>query len=336
MLSFVIKRLLWLPVMLVGVTTLVFLLTNITPSTAIYIRLGEGGTGSGADVRNLIAKYKLDKPILQRYAAYMGALFHGDFGESMASGLSVSRDFAEYLPASLELVLLSLVVITVLGVLLGIASALYKNRWPDALARGIAVTGLAMPQFWLGIMLYLLLFYQLRLLPGGGRVTPLIGAPRHITGLYVFDSLVTGNWPALGSSLQHLVLPILTLSLTRLSTMTRMTRTAFLDVLSKDFMATHHAYGFSKLSIIFRYGLKNALSPILSVLGLLLGALFAGTFLVETVFSFPGIGYYAITAIANTDYQPAIASALFFSLVYGVVNVLVDIGYAAIDPRVRY
>ncbi len=334
MLRFVVRRLLWLPIMLFGVITLVFLLTNITPSKAIYIRLGESGTA--ADVQNLIERYNLDKPILQRYFAYMAALFKGDLGESMAEGRPVARDLAEFLPASIELVLSSLVLIAILGVLLGIASAVYKNRWPDTLARGIAVTGLAMPQFWLAIMLYLLFFYQLNLLPGGGRISPMIGPPRHATGLYILDSVLAGDWDALVSSIRHLILPVITLSLTRLSTMTRMTRTAFLDVLSKDFMLTHQSHGYSRFRNVFRYGLKNALSPILSVLGLLIGGLFAGTFLVETVFSFPGVGYYAITAITHSDFQPAIASAIFFSLLYGIVNVLVDVGYAALDPRVRY
>lgn len=334
MTSYVLRRILVLPVLLIGVLTIVFLLTNITPSRAIYVRLGY--SGSSEEIIQLTEKYHLDKPIWFRYFDYLSKFFHGDLGESMAQGHPVVEELAQYLPASLELVLLSIICIILVGVCLGIASALYKNRWPDVFARGFAVLGNSMPEFWFALMLSLLFFFTWRVLPASGRIAPLIGAPRRITGMYILDSLLAGNWDALRSSMLHMILPVVSLAITRLAAITRMTRTAFLDVLSQDYMSTHRAYGFRPRALILRYGLKNALPPILSVMGLMTGGLFASTFLIETVFSFPGIGLYAMTAIVYRDYQPVIACAVLFSLIYGVINVLVDISYAWLDPRVRY
>jgi len=332
--NYVIRRLAVIPLLLLGVVTMVFLLTNLTPSRAIYVRLGLRGTAE--EVQALIQEYNLDKPVWYRYIDYLGRIVRGDLGESMAEGRPVTQELALYLPASLELVSLSVLSIIVVGVSLGILSAVYKNRWPDVIARGIAVTGNSMPEFWFAIMLALLFFFTLRVLPGSGRIDPLIGSPRRVTGMYILDSLLTGNWKALGSSILHIILPVLSLTVTRLSAITRMTRTSFLDVLSQDFMLTHRAYGFRRATLVLRYGLKNALPPVLSIMGLLTGALFASTFLIETVFTYPGIGFYAITAIIHRDFQPAIACAIVFSLIYAVINVVVDIAYAWLDPRVRY
>ena len=332
--SYIIRRVGVIPLLVLGVITIVFLLTNITPSRAIYVRLGLRGTAE--EVQALTEEFHLDKPIWYRYFDYLGRIVRGDLGKSMAEGHPVIEELALYLPASLELVVTSIVWIIVIGVTLGILSALYKNRWPDTIARGIAVLGNSMPEFWFAIMLFLLFFSTMRVLPGSGRIDPLIGAPERITGMYVIDSLITGNWRALGSSILHMILPVMSLTVTRLSAITRMTRTAFLDVLSQDYMSTHRAYGFHRFRLVMRYGLKNALPPILSIMGLLTGALFAHTFLIETVFTYPGIGFYAMTAIIHRDFQPAIACAILFSVIYAVINVLVDIAYAWLDPRVRY
>jgi len=334
MTSYIIRRILVIPILLLGVLTLVFLLTNFTPSTAIYVRLGTGGTAE--EVKALTEEYHLDKPIWYRYVDYLGRIFRGDLGTSMAEGHPVTEELFYYLPASLELVFTSIVCIVFIGLMLGIVSAVYKNRWPDVLARGIAVLGNSMPEFWFAIMLSLLFFFTWRLLPASGRIAPLIGAPKRITGMYVLDSLLTGDWKALGSSILHMILPVISLTVTRLAAITRMTRTSFLDVLSQDYMLTHRAYGFRRKALIFRYGLKNAMPPVLSVMGLMTGALFASTFLIETVFSYPGVGFYAMTAILRRDAQPAIACAVLFSLIYAVINVMVDIAYAWLDPRVRY
>jgi len=332
--SYIIRRVGVIPLLVLGVITIVFLLTNITPSRAIYVRLGLRGTAE--EVQALTEEFHLDKPIWYRYFDYLGRIIRGDLGTSMAEGHPVVEELALYLPASLELVGTSIVWIILVGVTLGILSALYKNRWPDTIARGIAVLGNSMPEFWFAIMLFLLFFAVLRVLPGSGRIAPLIGAPQRITGMYVLDSLITGNWRAMGSAILHMILPVMSLTVTRLSAITRMTRTAFLDVLSQDYMLTHRAYGFRRFRLILRYGLKNALPPILSIMGLLTGALFAHTFLIETVFTYPGIGFYAMTAIIHRDFQPAIACAILFSLIYAVINVLVDIAYAWLDPRIRY
>lgn len=331
---YIAKRLAWVPIILLGVVTIVFLLTHLIPGSAIRVLLGPHATE--AMVQRVTKEYGLDKPLVYQYGIYLWKLLHGDLGKAIITGRTVVADLAIYLPATIELVVASLIIIIVAGITLGVTSAVYRNGIMDLLARGIAVGGASLPEFWLGLMIILLFFYWLGILPAGGRVDPYIGAPRHITGLYTLDSLLTGNWAAFKSTLLHLILPAITLSFVNLSTTTRMARSSMLRTLREDYITMARAYGFGRFRVNYIYALKNALTPVVSVLGLTTGYLLGGDVLVEAVFDWPGIGLYAAHSIVNVDYAPIVAVALLTSFSYVIINVIVDIMYALIDPRVKY
>ncbi len=332
--AYIAKRLAWIPVVLLGVVTIVFLLTHIVPGSAVRVLLGPHATE--AMIQRVTKEYGLDKPLFYQYEIYLWKVLHGDLGESVVTERSVTADLAIYFPATIELVIASLIIIIVAGITLGIVSAVHRNGVLDLLARGIAVGGASLPEFWLGLMIILLFTYWLGILPGGGRIDPLIGAPHHITGLYIVDSLFSGNWPAFKSALLHLILPALTLSFVNLSTTTRMARASMLKTLKEDYITAARAYGFGEFRINYMYALKNALTPVISVLGLTTGYLLGGDVLVETVFDWPGIGLYAAQSIVNVDYAPIIAVAFFTSFSYLTANLIADILYVLIDPRVQY
>jgi peptide/nickel transport system permease protein len=331
--AYVLRRVAMVPLILFGVATLVFLMTNLMPQTAIYVHLGD--FASEEQVQKLITEYDLDKPIHVRYVTYMSKLIHGDLGRSIVTRRPVMQDILTYLPASVELILASLLFTAVIGIAIGVVSAIKKNTAIDVLARGGAVVGLSLPRFWLGIMLLLVFFYVFRVLPARGRLDMGMTPPIRITGMYVFDSLVTGNWATLKSAILHLILPSTTLVVTTLAGVVRMTRNSMLEVLSSEYIAVARALGVRERKVVFVYGLKNAVTSVMTLLGLMIGGLFSGTFLVEKVFAFPGIGRYATQSIIFVDYSPVIACALLISLVYALTGLFVDLMYAALDPRVR-
>jgi len=319
---------------MLGVVTLVFFLTHLIPGSAVSVLLGP--LAGQAQIEDTIRKYGLDKPLVQQYTIYLSKLLHGDLGRSIVTGRSTLKDIAVFLPASVELVGTSLVIIVVVGLALGVTSAVHKDKFLDVFARGVAVAGVSIPQFWMGLMAILVCHFWINLFPIGGRISAAVSPPAHITGLYVLDSLITRDWSALADSLYHMVLPTATLAVSSLSTITRVTRSSMLDTLKKDYIITAKAYGFTNLKINYKYALKNALISSISVLGLLVGYLLGGTFLVEAVFDWPGIGLYAAQSIVNVDYSPVIAVALIISGVYVSVNLLVDILYWILDPRIKY
>jgi len=334
MLRFVLKRIAITPFMLFGVISLVFLLTNLRPATAIYVRAGRFATES--TIQRLTEEYGLDKPLHIRYVRYLSDVVRGDFGKSILSGRPVLTDLADYLPASLELIGCAMVVIAIVGVFLGMISALHKDSFVDVIARGFGVGGIAVPQFWFGIMLVLLFFWKWGILPAHGRIAATLGPPQHITGLYIFDSLVAGDWERLGSALMRLILPVFALSLSELATVIRLMRNSTLKLLRSDYVLLARAHGLSRFRTIYVYVLKDAVTSIVTTLGLLAGGLLGGTFLIETVFTFPGVGYYMTNSIVNGDPNPVLGCVIVIAGVYAIANLLVDVCYALIDPRVRY
>ncbi len=334
MLKYVIKRLLWMPLVLLLVVTLVFFLTHMVPGSAIRVLLGPH-VGE-AQLQKATAEYGLDKPLLTQYFIYMGHLLRGDLGRSIVTRRPVATELATYLPATLELTFFSLVLIVVVGVVLGVVAAVHRNSPLDILARGVAVGGVALPQFWLGLMFILLFSYYLRWFPMGGRMEMTIAPPTRLTGMYVFDSLFTGNWAALLDALHHLALPVLVMALTNLSTTTAMVRSSMLRTLNEDFTLMAKAYGHRPFRVHYIYALKNSLISAVSVIGLTTGYLLGGDVLVETVFDWPGIGLYAARSILHVDYAPVIGVALVIAAVYAVVNLITDLLYGALDPRIRY
>jgi len=323
-----------LPVVLLMVATLVFFLTHAIPGSAIRILLGPHA--GEEQIRHATEEFGLDKPILTQYFIYMKKLFHGDLGDSIVSRRPVVKDLLTYFPATIELTLATLALIVIVGVFLGVVAALHRNTPLDIFARGVAVGGVALPQFWLGLMFILLFFYWAGVLPGGSRLDLIMAPPKTITGMYILDSLLTANWETLWNALKHLFLPTTTLALTNLSTTTAMVRSSMLRTLSEDYVTMARAYGFGSFRINYVYALKNSLISAVSVLGLTTGYLLGGTVLVETVFDWPGIGLFASQAILNVDYAPIIAVTMLVSFIYAIMNLIADILYAVLDPRIRY
>ncbi len=334
MTRYILMRVAWIPIGVLLVVTIMFFLTHLVPGGAVQVALGPHATEER--IARVMQEYGLDKPLHIQYVSYLGNLLRGDLGESIVRQKPVASEIGTFLPASIELVLTSIILIILIGVPLGVIAATHKDRFLDFISRGIAIAGVSLPQFWLGIMLLLAFSFGLRWFPSGGRISSAVSAPRYFTGMYVLDSLLAGDWPALWGSLRHIVLPALTLALTNISTTTRLTRDGMLKAFKEDYIVVAWAYGVKPRRIHYKYALKNAILPTITNLGMTMAYLFGGAFIVETVFAFPGIGYYSTLALLQQDYAPVTGVAIIVSVLYLIVNVCIDVLYVFIDPRIQY
>ena len=244
-------------------------------------------------------------------------------------------DLAQFLPATLELTVAAMFFATLIGMPLGVLAAIYRDRWVDHLTRFLALIGVSVPVFWLGLLLLNVFYFNLSLLPGPGRLDPHMAAPKTITGLFTVDALLNGDWQALWSAIRHLFLPAIVLGSYIMGSISRMTRSSLLDVLSQDYMRTARAKGLSEWTQITRHALRNALIPTITVIGLAFGDLMSGAVLTETIFSWPGVGRYAVLAASFLDLQAIMGVTVTIATIYIVVNLAVDITYSLIDPRIR-
>jgi peptide/nickel transport system permease protein len=318
---------------LLGITILVFVLSHVVPGDPA--RLAAGPQAREEQVESVRKEYGLDKPLAQQYLIYMKNLLKGDLGKSLQSRRPVVEDLQDYFPATLELTLVASIIAIIGGILLGMVSALKQNQFLDHFSRIFSLTGISMPVFWLGLLLVLLFYRDLSWLPFGGRLDASLTPPTHITGLYLLDSVLTGNWETFWSAFAYLILPSISLSLGSLGVIARMTRASLLEVLPQDYVRTARAKGLQEKAIIYGHVLRNALFPIITISGLQIGSLLSGAFLVEVIFSWPGLGTYAMKAILFLDYNGIIGVTLLIGLVYMLTNLLVDILYFVVDPRVR-
>jgi peptide/nickel transport system permease protein len=259
----------------------------------------------------------------------------GDLGASIRTRRPVADDLRDFLPATIELSLAALLVALLVGIPLGVLAALRRNSWVDGGARVFALVGGSLPIFYLGLLLLGLFYRQLQWLPGPGRLDSTLEPPTHITGLYTVDSLLTSNWPVFTNSVYHLILPALTLGYFSTAVLLRMTRSAMLEVLNQDYVRTAKSKGLAGRLVVWRHVLKNALPPVLTVVGITFGSLLSGAVLTETIFNWPGLGRYATTSVTSLDFPAVMGVTLVAAIIYPVVNTLVDIGYHVVDPRVR-
>lgn len=327
------RRLALIPITLLGVSAIVFLLARIVPGDPAQLAAGDQATPEMVEVFR--QEYRLDRPIWEQYVAYLGGLLRGDLGRSMFTGRPVLDDLRAFLPATLELTAVGITLALLIGVPAGVFSALYRNRWPDQLARGLALTGVSFPVFWLALMLQLLLAVSLDLLPIGGRFPAAYKGPATITGLYTLDFVLARDAEGVGLALRHLLLPALCLAVGSVASITRITRTSVLDVLGRDFIRTSRAMGLPERVVIGKYVLKNAFIATLTMLGVALTYMLAGSVLVESVFDWPGIGLYAFKSIIQLDFQPIAAFTLLVGTMVALVNLGVDVLYGVFDPRIR-
>ena len=334
MAAFLVRRLGFLVFVMIGVSVLTFVVSHVVPADPAALLAGRDASPERlAQIRHTLG---LDQPLPVQYLRYMGNLLHGDLGYSSYSRRPVSQDFLDYFPATIELTLYALVLAVAVGVPMGVYAGLSRGGAVDNLSRIVSIAGSAMPYFWLGLLLQLLFYGRLGWLPELGRLDTFMGAPRHITGMYTLDSLLTLNWAALASSLKHVVLPAVTLASFSLSLVVRVTRASMVDVLAQDYIRTARAKGVARARVVMRHALRNALIPTTTLLGLQVGNLLGGVFLVEIVFSWPGIGFYSVQTIQNSDYQAIMSVTLLLAVVYTTVNLLVDIAYTQLDPRIKF
>lgn len=334
-LKFIGKRLIYLVVMLLGVATLVFILTKMIPGDPAVANLSQRALNDPEIVAAYRAKHGLDRPLTVQYLYYIRDLLQLDLGTSIRTNRPVLDDLARCYPATLELALFAIVIASVFGILFGIISAIRRNSILDQLVRAVSVTGVSIPAFWFALLMLYFFYYKLKIFPGPGRLSNSFSAPATVTGMYVIDSLLEGNTAKALDAASHLILPGIVLAAFTMGLITRTARSNLLDALSTDYIRTARAKGLGGILLILKHALGNALIPVLTVIGLGLGNLLGGMVLVETIFKWPGVGQFAYESVMAADYPAIIGVALLIALNYMIINTVVDILYGIIDPRVR-
>lgn len=334
MTRYILRRLALLPPLLLGVSVLLFVLTHIVPADPAKLVAGEhAGPEQIAAVRKA---FGLDRPLPEQYLIYLVHLAHGDFGTSMRTSSSVLDDLRIYFPATLELTTAAMLLTTLLGVPLGMIGAIGRGGLSDLVAQFASLAGLSFPIFVFGILMQLIFSRWLDWLPLAGRLATGESPPPRITGLFVVDSLVSGDVAMFRSALLHLALPTITLALASLAPAARMTRSTMLEILGQDYVRTAWAKGMAPVRVYLRHGLRNAFIPVLTILALQVSALLGGVFIVELIFAWPGLGLYSVESIISLDYSPIMGTALLLTVIYVVVGLAVDVLYVVFDPRIRY
>ncbi|GII83592.1 peptide ABC transporter permease [Sphaerisporangium siamense] len=318
-----------------GITLVTFVLTNLVPGDPVTANLGQSALGDPAIVAQWRAEHGLDKSLPQQYLTYLGGLLQGDLGVSQQSHRPVLTDLAEFVPSTIELAGSAILVSLVVGVAFGVVAALRRDRPSDQALRVLSLIGISVPTFWLALVAFYVFFFRLQLTPGSGRINPDMSAPPAVTGLFTVDAALAGQWDVFASAVGHLITPALVLAAYTIGLLTRFTRSAVLEVLGQDYVRAARAKGLPGRVILFRYVLRSALVPIITVAGLAFGSLLSGTVLVESVFARPGIGQYAYKSATTLDLPAVMGVGLVVGCVYVVINLVVDILYGVIDPRVR-
>ncbi len=333
MISYIFRRLLLIVPTVIGISICAFAFVRLLPGDPILAMAGEHGvTPERYEILKEAFGYNL--PIWQQYLNYLGSVLTGDFGVSLGTKRPVLNEFMVLFPATVELALCAIVLATVVGIPAGVLAAVKRGSWLDQGTMGVALTGYSMPIFWWGLLLIMFFSSYLGWTPVSGRIA-LNFFLRPITGFMTIDSLLYGNWPAFVSALRHLILPTVVLATIPLAVIARQTRSAMLEVLGDDYVRTARAKGLSPRRVINVHALRNALIPVVTTIGLQVGALMAGAILTETIFSWPGIGKWMIESILKRDYPVVQSGLLLIALIIMAVNLIVDLLYAVINPRIR-
>ena len=336
LLRFVVKRLALLALVLLGATIITFAVSHMVPSDPA--RMWAGPRASQIQIEQARRELGLDQPLYAQLAVYISRILRGDLGISIHTRRPVLNDIVDYFPATFELTTVAMILALALGIPMGVVSATRRDRLPDHATRIVSLTGVSVPIFWLGLLAQLVLSSTFHILPTSGRVDALLQAqaPPVLTGMYLLDSLLAGKWPFFASALAHILLPALTLSYASLAIVTRMTRSTMLEVLGQDYIRTARMKGLSERVVLYKHALKNALIPILTIVSLCYGLLLGGAVLVETIFDWPGMGLYATNSILTLDLPAIVGVTLVVAAIYVMINLVVDILYTIVDPRVRY
>ncbi len=333
--KYIFKRILSSLVVLLGVITITFVIARVIPSNAAAKWVGPKATAEQIAAAEI--ELGLDKPLPIQFLNYLTDLLQGDLGNSLNSHQPVTSELATYIPATLELVLLAFLFAILLGIPLGIYSAKKKDRLLDHTSRFFSIGAVSLPTFWVALFLQLIFYKGLGWLPLGGRLSiemTIFGDIPNITGMLLLDSLLTGNFEVFGDAFLHIILPGITISLYPIGLVARMTRSALLEILGEDYITAGRSYGLNEFKILWKYALKNSLGPTATVVTLSMGYTLVNTFLVETIFSWPGIGSYVSKAVTTLDYPAIIGVTVFSAICYVLLNLIADI-IIAMDPRVR-
>jgi peptide/nickel transport system permease protein len=335
-LKFLGKRLIFLVLLLFGVATIVFFLSNLVPADPVVAHLSQRNLNNPEIVAAFKQKWGLDQPLHIQYYVYIKNLLQGDMGTSIRTSQPVFDDIMRYLPATFELGILAILIASIFGVLFGVISAAKRNSFIDQLLRGVSVTGVSVPLFWFALVSLYIFYFKLDWLPGPGRLSSAFSAPSHVTGFFTIDAALAGNWEVSLDAFRHLILPAIVLAAFSMGLITRTCRSSLLEVLSADYIKTARAKGLPGTYILMKHALGNALIPVLTVIGLGMGNLLGGMVLAETIFAWPGIGQYAYQSVTTLDFPSITGVALLIAVNYVVINLVVDILYGVVDPRVRY
>ncbi|SDK83513.1 ABC transporter permease [Natronincola ferrireducens] len=333
--SLIIKRLLSGILVLLGVIVITFTITRMIPSNPAAQWVGPRATAE--QIQRAEIELGLDQPLYIQFGRYVRDLLRGNLGNSLRSHQPIIKELKAYLPATIELVLISTIAAVFVGIPLGLLSAKMKDRWSDHLIRFFSVGGVSLPIFWVALFLQLIFYRGLGLLPLGGQLsiqTKLLYDVPHVTGFLIFDSLITWNIPVLKDALLHMVLPGITVALYPIALVARMTRSALLEILSEDYIRAARSYGLPERIVTWSYALKNSLGPTATVVTLSIGYTLVNTFLIEAIFSWPGIGSYIASAVTSLDYPAIMGVTIFSAVAYVVLNLVADI-IIALDPRIR-
>ena len=334
MLTMIGKRLMFAIPSLIGVVIVTFLLTRALPGDPATYFAGPAATKEA--VEQIRKKLGLDKPLIEQFFRYTNDLAHGDFGNSLTTGQPVAAEIRNRLPASAELTLLGLFVAIAIALPLGVVAATRPGSWIDHLCRIVTTAGVSLPVFFTGLILVYVFYFRLGWSPAPlGRLDVFASAPPPVTGFYLVDTLLAGDVEAFRSSLNQLILPVATLAIFSLAPIARITRASMLQVLSSEFVRTARASGLSPQIVTITYAFRNAMLPVVTTLSMVFSFLLGANVLVEKVFAWPGIGSYAVEALISSDFAPVQGFVLTMAVMYVALNLVIDILYGVIDPRVR-
>jgi peptide/nickel transport system permease protein len=333
LLSYLIRRLVGFVAVMIGISIITFGLSHLVPADPAIVAMGDHATDE--QINAFREKYGLNKPIPEQYWIYVTNLLQGDLGTSLHTRRPVAEDLRNFFPATFELSLTALVLSILIGIPAGVISATARNRLPDHIVRIVSLIGGSVPIFWLGLILIGFFYGRLGWLPGGARIDKFIPPPSEVTGLFTVDSLLAGDYTAFWSCVQHLLLPALALGYFSTAIIARMMRSSMLEVLNQVYVLAARAKGLRQGMVVWRHAARNALIPTVTTIGVTFGSLLSGAVLTETIFSWPGLGRYATSSAINLDFPAVMGVTLLAALVYTLANLIVDVSYQWLDPRIR-
>lgn len=334
-LSYIARRAFAVIPVLLGVSILTFTLSHVIPASPETLWAG-GEKARPEQVERLRELYHLDEPLPVQYFYYLKSLLSGDLGISPTTNRPVIQDIATYAPATFELALVSMLLSVIIAIPLGVISAVRENTLVDHVTRVVSLAGVSVPVFWLGLAVQLVFYYKLGLIPAAGRLSMWLDPPQRITGMFLVDSALTGNWEVFKDALAHILAPAIILAYQSIALLARLVRSSMLEVLSQDYVRTARGKGLRGWRVVYIHALRNALIPTITVLGLRFGYILAGAVLTETVFAWPGMGRYSVEALSSLDYPAIMGFAQLVALCIVIANLLVDVVYGLVDPRIRY